>query len=76
MVYKSPIRDQGATHFRKTRSNQLFFVKRRKIRRVRIAAPSGIPRNAATLVAMVEYDGVIAELEWLITLMKNIANGA
>lgn len=41
-----------------------------------MAAPSGIPRKAATLVAIVEYDGVMPECEWLMMLMKKIASGA
>lgn len=75
-MYRRPMRDQGATHLRKTRSYQSPFATFRTIKRVMIAAPSGIPRNAATLVAIVEYDGVMPDLEWLMTFMKKMAKGA
>jgi hypothetical protein len=45
-------------------------------KRVMMAAARGIPKNAATLVATVEYEGVIVECEWLMTFMKKIARGA
>ena len=48
----------------------------RMANRVRMAAARGIPRNAATLVATVEYEGEIVEFEWLMTLMKKMARGA
>lgn len=44
--------------------------------RVMMAAARGIPKNAATLVATVEYEGVIVECEWLMMLIKKIAKGA
>jgi hypothetical protein len=43
---------------------------------VTIAAPRGMPRKTATLVATVVYELVTLDLAWLITLMNNIASGA
>lgn len=43
---------------------------------VMIAAPSGMPRKTATLVATVEYETDIVLDEWLMILMNNTARGA
>ena len=48
----------------------------RTVNLVKIAAPRGIPRKTATLIATVEYETVMRPLEWLMTRMKRIASGA
>ncbi|KAH0405517.1 hypothetical protein KCU89_g18, partial [Aureobasidium melanogenum] len=48
------MRDHGATHFRKTRSYQSPLVLNLNTTRVMMAAPNGMPRKAATLVAIVD----------------------
>lgn len=53
MVKRRPISDQGATQLRKTRSYQDGLKTVRRVNLVNIAAPNGIPRNTATLVATV-----------------------
>ena len=48
----------------------------RMVNRVTMAAARGMPKNAATLVATVEYEDEIGVSESLMTLMKRIASGA
>lgn len=54
MVYSRPISDQGAIHFMNVSSYHVGLVSFRTANRVRMAAPSGMPKNTATLVATVE----------------------
>lgn len=46
------------------------------VNRVTMAAARGMPKNAATLVATVEYEDEIGVSESLMTLMKKMASGA
>lgn len=54
IVKSSPIKDHGETHLRKTESYQEALMRLLIASLVTMAAPSGIPRNTATLVATVE----------------------
>jgi len=75
MVYSSPISDHGATHLRKVFSYHWTLMARIP-KRVTIAAPSGIPRKTATLVATVWYETEVELLAPLMTLTNRIASGA
>lgn len=74
MVNRSPMRDNGLIHFRNTWSYHRALVVQRRTKRVRIAAPRGIPRNTATLLAAVLYSNVMVSP--LMTSMKNTPIGA
>ena len=76
MVYSRPIKDQGARYFKNVSSYHFELVNHLMANLVTIAAPSGIPRKTATLIATVEYEIEIAEVEPLMTRMKNTASGA
>lgn len=76
IVKRSPMRDHGLAHFKKMLSNQAGLKIARSVNRVTIAAPRGIPRNTATLLATTEYDIEISSLEWLMTLINRRASGA
>lgn len=70
------MRDHGAANLRKTWSYHFALKSFRSENRVTMAAPSGIPRNTATLLATVEYWTSSAPLSRLMTLMKRMARGA
>lgn len=67
--------DHGASHFRNVSSYHLGLVSARTPKRVIIAAPKGIPKNTATLVATVEYEVSTVE-EPPITLRNKMLSGA
>lgn len=54
MVYKSPMSDQGEAKRIKTRSYHAGPARNRSVNLVNTAAPRGMPRKAATLVATTE----------------------
>ena len=68
--------DHGANHFRKVFSYHSGLINFRSVRRVIIAAPRGIPRKTATLVATVSYETATVPFSRLITLIKRMASGA
>ena len=76
MVYSRPTSDHGETHFTKVWSYQVGPVRMRTANRVRMAAPKGMPRNTATLVATVVYEAVTVAEDVPIIRMKRMASGA
>ena len=68
--------DQGASHFRKIWEYQAGPASQRTTRRVSIAAPRGMPRNTATLVATEEYDMASVVVSPPMIWMKKTASGA
>lgn len=76
MVYKSPIRDHGETKRMNMRSYHAGPAMNRRPNLVITAAPRGMPRNAATLVATTEYEIGAMSFSSLMTLRKKIASGA
>ena len=73
---KRPISDHGAANLRKISSYQRGLVILRNRKRVRIAAPRGIPRKTATDLATVEYEMSRVPSSREMTLMKSRARGA
>jgi len=59
MVYSSPMSEKGAIHFKKRLVYHSSPASQRTANLETNAAASGMPRKTATLVAMVEYEGVI-----------------
>ena len=76
MVYSRPISDYGAIHFRNVWSYHVGLVSLRTANRVTMAAPNGMPRNTATLVATVEYEVFMVVEESPIIRMNRMASGA
>ena len=76
MVNRRPIRDHGFNHLRKMLSYRFGPKMYRSESRVMMAVPRGIPKKTATLVATVEYETLISEPEYPITLINNMASGA
>ena len=54
MVKRRPMSDHGAANFRKASSYHRGLVTLRSRKRVKMAAPRGIPRKTATDLATVE----------------------
>ena len=76
MVYSRPISDHGAIHFRIIWSYHVGLVSLRTANRVMMAAPKGMPRNTATLVATVEYEAFTVVEELPIIRRNRMASGA
>lgn len=76
MVNRSPIRDHGDSHLMNTSLYHLRPAILRIMYRVTIAAPRGIPRKTATLLATVEYSMDMVPSARLMTFMKRRARGA
>ena len=76
MVYSRPISDHGAIHFKNVWSYHVRFVSLSTANRVMMAAPNGMPRNTATLVATVEYETFTAVEESPIIRTNRMASGA
>ena len=76
MVYSRPISDHGVIHLKKAWSYHVGLISLRTANRVMMAAPNGIPRKAATLVATVEYEAFTVVEELPIIRMNRMASGA
>jgi hypothetical protein len=75
IVYSKPMSGQGEAN-RINTSYHSGPASVRRTMRIIIAAPSGIPRNAATLTATTEHDILTPAASWPITRMKKTASGA
>lgn len=70
------MRDHGLRYLRKVFSYHCGLTSFRIAKRVRIAAPRGMPRKTATLVAIVEYETLTVLPDLPMTLMNRRASGA
>lgn len=75
MVYSRPISDHSVIHFRNVWSYHVALVSLRIANRAMMAAPNRMPRNTATLVAMVEYEAFTVVEELLIIRINRMASG-